>query len=53
MGLPNFKGRKSGLLDLKVNGSPEKIEKFKDFSRPLSDFPVFFKADLIFKDFSI
>ena len=26
--------------------------KFKDFSRHLSDFPVLFKADLIFKDFS-
>ena len=26
--------------------------EFKDFSRPLSDFPVFFKADLNFKDFS-
>ena len=26
--------------------------KFKDFSRPLSDFPVLFKADLFFKDFS-
>ena len=26
--------------------------KFKDFSRPLYDFPVLFKADLIFKDFS-
>ena len=31
----------------------QKIEEFKDFSRPLSDFPVLFKADLIFKDFSI
>ena len=30
----------------------QKIEEFKDFSRPLSDFPVLFKADLIFKDFS-
>ena len=29
----------------------QKIE-FKGFSMPLSDFPVFFKADLIFKDFS-
>ena len=29
----------------------QKIE-FKDFSRLLSDFPVLFKADLIFKDFS-
>ena len=29
-----------------------KIVEFKDFSRPLSDFPVLFKADLIFKDFS-
>ena len=26
--------------------------KFKDFSRPLSVFPVLFKANLIFKDFS-
>ena len=26
--------------------------KFKDFSRPLSVFQVFFKANLIFKDFS-
>ena len=25
---------------------------FKDFSRSLSDFPVLFKADLIYKDFS-
>ena len=30
----------------------QKIEEFKDFSRLLSDFPVLFKADLIFKDFS-
>ena len=30
----------------------QKIEEFKDFSRPLSDFPVLFKTDLIFKDFS-
>ena len=30
----------------------KKLAEFKDFSRPLSDFPVFFKADLIFKDFS-
>ena len=30
----------------------QKIVKFKDFLRPLSDFPVLFKADLIFKDFS-
>ena len=30
----------------------QKIEEFKDFSRPLSDFTVLFKADLIFKDFS-
>ena len=27
--------------------------KFKDFSRPLSAFQVLFKANLIFKDFSI
>ena len=30
----------------------QRVEGFKDFSRPLSDFPVLFKADLIFKDFS-
>ena len=30
----------------------QKIVEFKDFSRLLSDFPVLFKADLIFKDFS-
>ena len=30
----------------------QKIVEFKDFSRLLSDFPVIFKADLIFKDFS-
>ena len=30
----------------------QKIIEFKDFSRLLSDFPVLFKADLIFKDFS-
>ena len=30
----------------------QKTEEFKDFSRPLNDFPVLFKADLIFKDFS-
>ena len=30
----------------------QKIEEFKDFSRPLNDFPVLFKAYLIFKDFS-
>ena len=30
----------------------QKMEEFKDFSRPLSYFPVLFKADLIFKDFS-
>ena len=29
----------------------QKKEEFRDFSRPLSDFPVLFKADLIFKDF--
>ena len=28
----------------------QKIVEFKDFSRLLSDFPVLFKADLIFKD---
>ena len=30
----------------------ECIVEFKDFSRLLRDFPVLFKADLIFKDFS-
>ena len=30
----------------------QKIVEFKDFSRLLSDSPVLFKADLIFKDFS-
>ena len=30
----------------------QKIVEFKDFSRLLSDLPVLFKADLIFKDFS-
>ena len=30
----------------------QKIVEFKDFSKLLSDFPVLFKADLIFKDFS-
>ena len=30
---------------------PTKIVEFKDFSRLLSDFPVLFKADLIFKAF--
>ena len=30
----------------------QKIVEFKDFSRPLNDFPVLFKAELIFKDFS-
>ena len=30
----------------------QKIEKFKDFTRPLSDFPVLFKAELTFKDIS-
>ena len=29
----------------------QKREAFKDFSRPLHDFPVLFKAYLIFKDF--
>ena len=31
---------------------PQKIVEFKEFSRLLSDFPVLFKADLIFKYFS-
>ena len=30
----------------------QKIVEFKDFSRLLSDFPVLFKVDLIFKVFS-
>ena len=30
----------------------QKIVELKDFSRLLSGFPVLFKADLIFKDFS-
>ena len=30
----------------------QKIEEFKAFSRPYSDFPLLFKTDLIFKDFS-
>ena len=30
----------------------QKIGDLKDFSRPLHDFPVLFKAYLIFKDFS-
>ena len=32
--------------------SPTEIVEFKNFSRLLSDFPVLFKADLNFKDFS-
>ena len=30
----------------------QKIDEFKDFSSHLSDFPVLFKAYLIFEDFS-
>ena len=30
----------------------QKIVEFEDFSRLLSDFPVLYKADSIFKDFS-
>ena len=30
----------------------QKIKEIKDFSMPLNDFPVLFKAYLIFKDFS-
>ena len=30
----------------------QKIVEFKDFLRLLSDFPVLFKADSIYKDFS-
>ena len=33
--------------------SPTEIVEFKDFSRLLSDFPVLFKTDSIFKGFSI
>ena len=32
--------------------TPIEIEEFKDFSRPLSDFSVLFKSELIFMDFS-
>ena len=32
--------------------SPTENKEFKDFSRLLSYFPLLFKADLIFKDFS-
>ena len=39
-----------GLLSTVL--SPTEIVEFKDFSRLLSYFPVHFKADLIFKDFS-
>ena len=28
------------------------LKEFKDFSRLLSDFPLLFKTDLTFKDFS-
>ena len=38
-------------LDLYQHTVLQKIEEFKDFSRHLSDFPVLFKAYLIFKDF--
>ena len=30
----------------------QKIVEFKDFSRPLDDFQLLFKTDLIIKDFS-
>ena len=30
----------------------QQIEEFKDFSRSLRNFPVLYKADLIFKDIS-
>ena len=39
-----------GLLSTVL--SLQKIVEMKDFSMILSDFPVLFKADLIFKDFS-
>ena len=39
-------------LDLYQHTVLQKIEEFKDFSRHLCDFPVLFKAYLIFKDFS-
>ena len=39
-----------GLLSTVL--SPTAIVESKDFSRLLSYFPVLFKADLIFKDFS-
>ena len=42
-------GLESSTLPL---SSLQKIVKFMVFSRLLSDFPVHFKADLIFKDFS-
>ena len=32
--------------------NPPVMVKFKDFSKPLSIFPVVFKPKLIFKDFS-
>ena len=35
----------------KVSPTENRVE-FKDFSRLLGDFPVLFKANLIFKDFS-
>ena len=37
---------------IKLSTVLQKTVEFKDFSRLLSDFPVLFKADLIFKDFS-
>ena len=40
--------------DLSLNQQCEVLQnivEFKDFSRPLSDFLVLFKADLIFKTF--
>ena len=42
----------SGLYQVSTVLRPTKIVEFKDFSRLLSEFPVLFKADLIFKNFS-
>ena len=41
-----------GFRSLSTVLSPTEIVEFKDFLRLLGDFPVLFKADLIFKDFS-
>ena len=39
-------------LRLSIVLSPTEIVEFNDFLRLQSDFPVLFKADLIFKDYS-